>query len=135
MKKLTIALAAVAASMAVPALAQGGPPPDPYGDATVTKDDVGKAAAARFDQLDTNHDGTLSPEERAAAGPGGGGRGPGGAAPGPQSKADYVTAQLARFDRQDADHDGKLTKAERDAFRAAAIARFQQQSGGGGGGQ
>jgi len=135
MKKLTIAVAAVAASMAVPALAQGGPPPDPYGDATVSKDDVSKAAAARFAQLDTNHDGTLSPEERAAGGPGGGGgRGPGGAAPGPQSQADYVAAQVARFDRQDADHDGKLTKAERDAFRAALIARFQNGGGGGGGG-
>ena len=146
MKKLTIAVAAFAASMAVPALAQGGPPPDPYGDATVTKADAEKAANDRFAQLDANHDGSLTPEERCAGfggggggggggfgGGGGGGGGPGGAGAGPQDKAAYVAAQLARFDQQDADHNGQLTKAERDAFRAAMMARFQ--GGGGGGGQ
>ena len=134
MKTLTIALAAAAASIAVPALAQGGPPPDPYGDASVSKADAMKMAGDRFNALDTNHDGTLSPEERAAGGPGGG-RGPGGAAAGPQTKDDYVAAQMTRFDRQDADHDGKLTKAERDAFRAEMRARFQNGGGGAPGGQ
>jgi len=133
MKTFTIALAAVVASMAVPAFAQGGPPPDPYGDATVTKADAAKQAADRFAQLDANHDGSLTPEERTAGGPGGGGRGPGGpggAAPGPQTKDEYVAAQMTRFDRQDADHDGNLTKAERDAFRAEMRARFQNGGGG-----
>ena len=130
MKRLTIAVAIAAASLAVPALAQGGPPRDQYGDATVTKADAAKMAADRFAQLDANHDGSLTPEERAVAG-GFGGRGPGGAAAGPQTRDEFVAAQMMRFDRQDADHDGNLTKAERDAFRAAMAARFQ---GGGGGG-
>ena len=129
MKTFTMAVAAAAAAMAVPAFAQGGPPPGPYGDATVTKADATRMAGDRFAQLDTNHDGSLTPEERAAGGPGGG-RGPGGAAAGPQTRDEYVAAQLARFDRQDADHDGNLTKAERDAFRAQMRAQFQ---GGGGG--
>jgi hypothetical protein len=141
MKTFTVAVAALAASIAVPALAQGGPPPDPYGDATVTKAQATQQANDRFAQLDANKDGSLTPEERRAGAPaggggfgggGGGGGGPGGAAPGPQNKEEYVAAQLQRFDRQDADHDGNLTKAERDAFRAAILARFQ---GGGGGGQ
>jgi hypothetical protein len=136
MKKLTIAVAMATGLLAVPALAQGGPPPDPYGDATVTKADVEKAATDRFATLDTNKDGSLSPEERRAGGPGGGGGfrggGGGGGAGGPppaQNLAEYVAAQSGRFDQQDADHDGKLTKAERDAFRAAMIARFQQGGG------
>jgi hypothetical protein len=58
MKTLTIAAAALAAAISVPALAQGGPPPDPYGDATVTQADVEKAAGDRFTQLDANLDGT-----------------------------------------------------------------------------
>jgi hypothetical protein len=140
MKTFTVAVAALAASIAVPALAQGGPPPDPFGDATVSKADAEKSYNDRFAQLDANHDGTLTPEERRAGfggggggggggfGGGGGGGGPGAA---PQDKAAYVAAQLARFDQQDADHNGQLTKAERDAFRAAILARFQ--SGGGGG--
>ncbi|MEO6042265.1 MAG: hypothetical protein ABIP41_10225 [Croceibacterium sp.] len=128
MKILTIAVVAAAAALAVPALAQGGPPPDPYGDATATKADATKAAGERFAQLDANHDGSLTPEERRAGFPGGGGFGGGGGAGGPppaQTKDEYVAAQLRRFDLQDADHDGNLTKAERDAFRAAMIARFQ----------
>jgi hypothetical protein len=137
MKRMTMAVAALTACASMPALAQGGPPPDPYGDATVSKADAEKNMGQRFDQLDADHDGSLTPEER-RAGFGGGGRGGGGGggpggAQGPQSKADYVAAQLQRFDRQDADHDGQLTKAERDAFRQQMLQRFQQ--GGGPGGQ
>lgn len=40
MKTLTLAASLCAAALSVPALAQGGPPPDPYGDATVTQADV-----------------------------------------------------------------------------------------------
>ncbi|MEO6152248.1 MAG: hypothetical protein ABIT09_07545 [Croceibacterium sp.] len=133
MRIFSIAVATAAALLAVPVLAQGGPPPDPYGDAAVTKADVEKAATDRFVTLDVNKDGSLTPEERRAGGPGGGGgfRGGGGAGgpPPAQTVAEYVTAQSGRFDQQDADHDGKLTKAERDAFRAAMIARFQQGGG------
>jgi hypothetical protein len=130
MKKIMMAAAGLVACITMPALAQGGPPPDPYGDATVTKADAEKIIGQRFDQLDADHNGSLSPQERQAgfgggARGGGGGGGPGGAQ-GPQSKAEYVAAQLQRFDMQDADHDGKLTKAERDAFRQQMMQRFQQ---------
>nr|WP_166177062.1 EF-hand domain-containing protein [Altererythrobacter segetis] len=128
MKTLTITAAAFAAAISVPALAQGGPPPDPYGDATVTQADVEKNAADRFAQLDANHDGSLSTDEQPN-----GGRRFGGGEPGPMSKDDYVAGQVRRFGMQDADHDGKLTKAERDAFRAQMMQRFQQGGGAPGG--
>jgi len=140
MKKLTVAAAVLAASFAAPALGQGGPPPDQFGDATVTKADAQNAAGDRFAQLDANGDGSLTVEERRAGAPGGGGGfggggggGGGGAAPGPQTKDEYVAAQSRRFDTQDADGNGQLTKAERDAFRQQMIQRFQQ--GGAPGGQ
>jgi len=128
MKTFTTTFALVAAAISLPALAQGGPRPDPYGDATVTQADVEKNATDRFAQLDANHDGTLSVDEQP-----GGGRRFGGGTPGPMSQADYVAAQVQRFQRQDADHDGNLTKAERDAFRAQMIQRFQQGGGAPGG--
>lgn len=125
MNKLSIAAAVIAVGLCTPALAQGGPRPDPYGDATVTQADVEKNAADQFAQLDANHDGSLSAEERPAR------RGPPGAASGPMSKDDYVAQQVSRFQRMDADHDGKLTKAERDAFRQQMMQRFQNGGGGG----
>ena len=128
MKTFTLTAAILATTLSLPALAQGGPPPDPYGDATVTQADAEKAAADRFAQLDANHDGTLSTDEQP-----GGGRRFGGGTPGPMSKDDFVASQVQRFQRMDADHDGKLTKVERDAFRAQMMQRFQQ--GGGAGGQ
>ena len=127
MKTFTITLAALAAAVAMPALAQGGPPPDAYGDATVTQADVEKNATDRFAQLDANHDGSLSVDEQ----PNGGRRF--GGEPGPMSKDDFVAGQVRRFGMQDADHDGKLTKAERDAFRAQMMQRFQQGGGAPGG--
>ncbi|HSQ94583.1 MAG TPA: EF-hand domain-containing protein [Croceibacterium sp.] len=130
MTTFTITMAALAAAISVPALAQGGPPPDPYGDATVTQADVEKNAADRFAQLDANHDGTLSVDEQPN-----GGRRFGGGEPGPLTKDAFVAAQVQRFQRQDADHDGNLTKAERDAFRAQMMQRFQQGGGGAPGGQ
>ena len=131
-------LATFVAGLAVSAQAQGGPPPDPYGDATVTKADAEARAGTRFAELDANHDGSLTPEERRAGFPGGGGGGFGGGGggfggqQGPQDKAAYVAAQLQRFDMQDGDHDGQLTKAERDAFREQMRQRFQQGGGPGG---
>jgi hypothetical protein len=126
MNKLSIAAAVMAAALAVPALAQAGPRPDPYGDATVTQADVEKAAADQFAQLDANHDGSLSPDERPAR------RGPGGAS-GPMDKDAYVAQRVQFFKMMDADHDGNLTKAERDAFREQMRQRFQNGGGGGGG--
>ena len=142
MKKLITIVGLATAGLGAPAFAQGGPPADPHGDATVTRADELVAIGARFDALDTNKDGSLSADELAAGapaggpgGPGGrGGRGPGGRADadgdGKVSKDEYVTSQLRRFDAQDADKDGKLTKAERDAARER---RGQGGPGGGGG--
>ena len=137
MKKRITIFGLAAIGLNFPALAQGGPPADPYGDATVTRADELAAIGARFDALDTNKDGSLSADELAAGapagGPGGrGGRGPGGRADadgdGKVSKDEYTSAQLRRFDMQDANKDGSLTKEERDAARA------QRQRGPGGGG-
>lgn len=131
MKKVTIVASLLAATMAVPALAQGGPPPDQYGDATVTKADAETRAGTRFGELDANKDGSLTVEERRAGGGGGfGGGGPGGGGgggnAGPVDKAAYVANQLRVFDLQDGNKDGSLTKAERDAFRQQMMQRFQQ---------
>jgi hypothetical protein len=126
MKTWTIS-ALLAAAVSISATAQGGPPPDPYGDATVNQADVEKNAADRFAQLDANHDGTLAVDEQ----PNGGRRF--GGEPGPLRKEQFVAGQVQRFQRQDADHDGKLTKAERDAFRAQMMQRFQQGGGAPGG--
>ena len=123
MKKLSIAAAVIAAGCCVPAFAQAGPRPDPYGNATVTQADVEKAAADQFARLDVNHDGSLSADERPFGGRFGGNSGP-------MSKDQYVAQQVSRFQRMDADHDGKLTKAERDAFREQMRQRFQNGGGG-----
>lgn len=133
MKTIAIA-AALAAGLALPAQAQMGPP-DPYGDATVTKAQAQEIAAKRFGELDGDKDGKLSMEERMAQmgggrGPGGGGGfggggGPGGGNAGPIDRATYVANQMNRFDQMDGDKDGSLTKAERDAFRQQMMQRFQ----------
>ena len=126
MNKLTLASVVLAAACTVPALAQDGPRPDAYGDATVSKADAAARAGERFAQLDADHDGSLTHEERRAgfAGRGFGGppRGRGGAgeagrfAPsGPQTKDEYLAAQTQLFDRLDADRDGTLTPDERRA--------------------
>ena len=120
MNKLATIAVALSASLATPALAQGGPPPDPFGDATVSKADFEKQGAERFDQMDANHDGAISLDERPA------GRRMPNADAGPLSKADYIATLDRRFDAMDADHDGMLTKKERDDFRAQMMARFQQ---------
>lgn len=138
MNKLTLLAAAAALTVSGAAFAQDGPRPDPYGDATITKVDADKAGAARFDQLDANHDGNLSADEISAA-PGGRGRGLARAdanGDGVVSKAEYATAQSQRFDMMDGNHDGQLTKAERDAFRQQMMERMRANGGPGGpGGQ
>ena len=132
---------------AVPALAQpmDGPPPDLWGDASVTRAEAEAKAAERFDTLDTNHDGVLSPDELVAARPawGGGGhwqgpsvdrhgrdgRGMGAMTDGGGNvpKAAFIAAQLHRFDLADTDHDGVLTKPEREAAAAAMQARMEER--------
>lgn len=136
MNKLAIFAVAAAITASGTALAQNGPRPDPYGDATIAKADADKAGAARFDQLDTNHDGSLSTDEISAA--------PGGRSliradvngDGAVSKAEYTASQGQRFDMMDGNHDGQLTKAERDAFRQQMMERMRANRGpGGAGGQ
>lgn len=97
------------------------PPADPMGDKTLSRADFLADAGARFDQMDADHNGQLTPDERRAwhqrqrAALGDGPRrsvgngyppppagGPGGAGSGPADR-------LARLD---ADGDGKLTRAE-----------------------
>lgn len=124
MNKYTIGVVALLAGIAVPALAQGGPPPDPFGDATITQADFEKNAADRFDQMDANHDGKLSEDERPFRG-----RGPGGNA-GPISKDDFLAMTVRRFGMMDANHDGKLTKQERDDFRQQMMQRFRNGGSG-----
>jgi hypothetical protein len=93
--------------------------------------------APRFDRLDRNRDGNLSPDElRARAGAGGGGAGEGGFAEHfrradadgdgalTRAEAEQALPRLgAKFDRIDADHDARLTPDELrryfDARRAA----------------
>ena len=135
MTRFTLFAMAAAVTMSGVAFAQGGPMPDPYGDTTVTKADFANAAAERFDQLDTNHDGTLSADEiDKASGPGARGlRRADTNGDGSVSKDEFMTMQNSRFDMMDSNHDGKLTKAERDAFRASMMQRMR--SGGWGGGQ
>lgn len=134
---------ALALSLSGAAIAQdqpgppAGPPPDPWGDASVTRAESQTKAGELFDRFDTNRDGVIrEAEEEAAAktaGPGGG-RAIVGAmqrsdanGDGKLTRAEFLTGQQERFDRQDADHDGTLTKSERDAARA----QMRQRRGGG----
>jgi len=153
MRKATAALLAVAGlAAASPAFAQVAPRPDPFGDATIARSAAEADAARRFDTLDTNHDGSLSPEELAAGRP----QRPGGPAAdgarrgggdrmrgmmqrmmdpngdGKITKDEYVAAQLRRFDRMDANHDGQLTAAERKAAIEAMRQRMMERMAGGG---
>jgi hypothetical protein len=133
MNRIKLLAMAAAISVSGTAMAQNGPPPDPYGDATVAKAEFDKAGAARFDQLDTNKDGNLSAAEIAAAP--GGGRGLSRAdanGDGAVSKAEYAAGQAQRFDAQDANHDGQLTKAERDTARQQMMDRMRANGGPGG---
>jgi hypothetical protein len=135
MKKFTLLAMAAAVGLSAPAFAQRGPMPDPYGDATVSAADAAKTAGERFDQLDTDHDGTLSAAEVEAAANGPGGRMLRRAdlnGDGKITKDEFLSGQKQRFDMMDADHDGQLTKAEREAFRAQMRERMGGRGMGGG---
>lgn len=144
----------------LPAWAQGAPPAaqgpgaaDPFGNAAIPRTAALADAQKRFDQLDTNHDGALGPDEIVAASPRR--AAPGAGQPsqraigfmvarmdankdGKVDKTEYVARQIARFDRMDADHDGQLTAAERkaamEAMRQRMAERMARQAVGGAGG-
>lgn len=112
------------------------------GGRTVDQAGFRRAALARFDRLDTNHDGTVDAQEQAAArelmrfrmagrggehGPGMGrgmGRGQGGGRAmlaadtnndGRISRDEFLAAARTRFDRMDTNHDGYIDQGERPA--------------------
>ena len=147
----TFALIAVAAIAAISSQAQAqaqdqAPPqvqPAPQSgmrggwmQADMTRQKAQQMADGLFQQLDLNHDGTLTRQEadqaRSAIGGGGGGDratrmiarlfGDAQAI----SQAQFEAQALARFDRQDLNHDGTVTAAERQQVRAA---REAQQPG------
>lgn len=109
MKKLTLALGAAAmaviGTMAGVAVAQQQAPradrpipPDPFGNATITRAEAESKAAALFARLDANKDGKLDQADRQA----------------------MRAARLSRrFDALDTNKDGKLDRAEFTAPRPA----------------
>ncbi|MEH3159168.1 MAG: hypothetical protein PGN08_09710 [Sphingomonas taxi] len=105
---------------------------DANGDGIITRAEMITDAQARFDAMDTNKDGKVTPEERDAAreamraqwrgGAGGRGggfgmRGGGGGGDATLTRAEAVERAGARFDRLDTNHDGKLDATERAAMR------------------
>lgn len=145
---ILLATAATAQTAAPP------PPPPPggglvradaNGDGVITRAETIAEAQARFDAMDTNKDGKVTPEERDAAREamraqwrggaggrrGGGGFGLRGGAGGDATltRAEAVERAGARFDRLDTNHDGKLDATERAAMRPMGGRR-----GGAGGG-
>lgn len=137
---IALAFSGTAIAQTPPPGPPAGPPRDPWGDATVTREESPAKAGEMFDGMDTNKDGTIreAEEDAAVQNAGPAGRMIAGAlhradanGDGKLTRAEFLTGQQARFDRQDADHDGKLTKAERDAARAAMMQRMQQRRGAG----
>jgi hypothetical protein len=140
-RSLFIAAAAVVA-LGTPALAQvpAQPPASaqPQADlrgnwmqADMTRQKAQQMADGLFQQLDLNHDGTLTRTEaeqaRSAISGGGGGGGDRAARMIGRvfgdaqaiTLAQFETQALARFDRQDLNHDGVVTADERQQARAA----------------
>jgi hypothetical protein len=102
--------------------------------ADMTRQKAQQMADGLFQQLDLNHDGTLTRTEaeqaRSAIGGGGGGGGGGGdratrmiarvfGDAQAMTLAQFDAQALARFDRQDLNHDGTVTADERQQARAA----------------
>ena len=137
--------AASLAGIALPAAltAQTPPAPRPMADGVLTRDEALARADRRFDAIDADHDGKISPAERAAL------------PQRPRGTVDGVTPMPGRargmgdrmleranadkdgivtreefravagraFDRQDANHDGRVDAAERKQWRDQRMAR------------
>jgi hypothetical protein len=143
MKTFAFIAAAAVAAMATSAEAQDqGSPPDPTAPLPglrgnglrpdMTRLKAQQMADGLFQQLDLNHDGTLTREEaeraRSALGGGGGDRATRMIARvfGDAQTITLVQFEgqaLARFDRQDLNHDGVVTADERQQARAAREAQ------------
>lgn len=134
-----------AAPAARPMPPRGGPMmrADTNGDGQISRAEFVAEADARFQQMDADHDGTLTRDEMKAFRQAmhdrmvaNGGRGdmpppppPGGKPPKDKAdggsdgagrtitRADFTNRAAARFDRMDTNHDGTLDQAERDAAR------------------
>jgi len=132
---LALATSAFAGGVAI---AQAPPPPG-RDDAVQTRADAIAQADARFDQMDADHDGVVTPDEMRAArlamrdqaiargdtppppppadrgGRVGGMRHGGGDGPRrmTMTKAQFEERAAARFDRMDTNHDGRIDATER----------------------
>lgn len=110
-------LAAVLATTcfgAVAATAQTAPRPRSDSDRVIPRADALAEADRRFDRMDVNKDGKLTPEEMRQ------GRGPG--APGSSASPEAINAMAARrFAQLDTNGDGVV---DREEFRAQAARRF-----------
>jgi hypothetical protein len=118
-------------------------------DGIVTRDEAAAAADRRFAEMDTNHDGKISGDERRAMRehrremrderreadgrpprpPRDDDRGP---RRGPQremTQKEFRDRALAMFDRVDTNHDGRIDQQERDAARLLRRARMAGHDG------
>ena len=112
--------------LATAAFAQGGGMglmrADTNNDGMISKTEATAQANARFDAMDANHDGVLSPDER--KGPGGAMMARAGGGDGTMMRADFLAQADKRFERIDTNHDGQLSREEVSAWmeRARAFA-------------
>ncbi|MET3709902.1 hypothetical protein ABIC65_000582 [Sphingomonas trueperi] len=123
------------AAQAEPQDGPRGPRRDPLAmadqnkDCIVTRDEMLVSVATRFNAMDANHDGKVTPEEREAYMAQQRGRMGGRMAPkNDLTLADEQARATRMFDRIDTNHDGKIDAAER---QAAAQKMMQMRRGGG----
>lgn len=128
-----ILIAAAAAALSTQAGAQAAPEArGGWMQADMTRPQAQQMADRLFQQLDLNHDGTLTRQEveQARAQMAGGGAANGGdraermiermfGESQSVTLSQFETQALTRFDRQDLNHDGTVTAAERQQARAA----------------
>lgn len=113
-----------------------GPRPDPLAmadinkDGVVTREEMLAGVQARFNAMDTNHDGKVTAEEREAFAAANRPRMGGMRAPKDLTLADEQARATRMFDMIDTNHDGKIDATE----RAAAAQRMMGMRRGGGGG-